>query len=217
MLTLIGPVTHARLGCTCTKCRIPFVLVVNVPCIAERAKQMECSSQRTIPTARRRSNTGDRVQISMEPWVQRLIRQCWRRGLNRSSETGGVWMAFKLQHDGTQTRFALSVRDVLKELFPDCWVGRGSPTTLVPLTWPPRSPDLATPNNSLWSLLQGKSGCVVDYGQLKYVIHVCKARSVRFKVTDHWALYLDQLSEILGLKGWHARHIWSNYDKFEIL
>lgn len=35
-------------------------------------------------------------------------------------------------------------------VFPGRWFGRGWPTSLVPLTWPPRGPDLTTPDNSLW-------------------------------------------------------------------
>ena len=53
-----------------------------------------------------------------------------------------------LHHDGAPTHFALSVRDVLNEHFPGRWIGRGSPTSLAPLPWPPRSPDLTTPDNS---------------------------------------------------------------------
>jgi len=54
-----------------------------------------------------------------------------------------------LQHDEAPAHFALSVRDVLNERFPGCSIGRGSPTSLAPLPWPPRSPDLTTPDNSL--------------------------------------------------------------------
>lgn len=35
-------------------------------------------------------------------------------------------------------------------VFPGRWFGRGWPTSLAPLTWPPRGPDLTIPNNSLW-------------------------------------------------------------------
>ena len=55
--------------------------------------------------------------------------------------------------------FALSVRVVLNEHFPGRWIGRGSPTSPAPLSWPPHSPDLTTPDNSLWRYYQGKSGC----------------------------------------------------------
>jgi len=52
--------------------------------------------------------------------------------------------------------FALSVRVVLNEHFPGRWIGRGSPTSPAPLPWPPRSPDLITPHNSLWGIIKGK-------------------------------------------------------------
>ena len=61
-----------------------------------------------------------------------------------------------LQHDGAPAHFALSVRDVLNERFPCRWIGRGSPTSPALLPWPPRSPELTTPDNSLWGIIKGK-------------------------------------------------------------
>ena len=63
-----------------------------------------------------------------------------------------VW----LQHDGAPTHFALSVPDVLNEHFLGRWIGRGSPTSQASLPWPPRSPDLTTPDNSLWGIIKGR-------------------------------------------------------------
>jgi len=37
-----------------------------------------------------------------------------------------------------------------KYVFLGRWFGRGWPTSLAPLTWPPRGPDLNTLDNSLW-------------------------------------------------------------------
>lgn len=80
----------------------------------------------------------------LETW---LIPQLRDRGL-----LDDVW----LQHDGAPAHFALSVRDVLNEHFPGRWIGRGSPTSPAPLPWPPRSPDLTTPDNSLWGIIKGR-------------------------------------------------------------
>ena len=41
------------------------------------------------------------------------------------------------QHDGAPANFALDVREYLKNVFPNRWIGRGGP-----VQWPPRSPDL---------------------------------------------------------------------------
>ena len=82
----------------------------------------------------------------LETW---LIPQLRDRGL-----LDDVW----LQHDGAPAHFTLSVRDILNERFPGRWIGRGSPTSPAPLPWPPRSPDLTTPDNSC-GYYQGKSGC----------------------------------------------------------
>jgi len=72
----------------------------------------------------------------LETW---LVTQLRDRGL-----LDDVW----LQHDGAPAHFVFSVRDVLTEHFPGRWIGRGSPTSPAPLPWPPRSPDVTTPNNS---------------------------------------------------------------------
>ena len=63
-----------------------------------------------------------------------------------------VW----LQHDGAPAHFAPSVRDILNERLPGHWIGRGSPTSPAPLPWPPHSPDLTTPDNSLWGIIEGR-------------------------------------------------------------
>ncbi|GFG37993.1 hypothetical protein Cfor_02876 [Coptotermes formosanus] len=81
----------------------------------------------------------------LETW---LIPQLRDRGL-----VDDVW----LQHDGAPAHFALSVRDVLNEHFPGRWIGRGSPTLPAPMPWPPPSPDLTTPDNSLWGIIKGRA------------------------------------------------------------
>jgi hypothetical protein len=48
------------------------------------------------------------------------------------------------------------VHDILNEHFPGYWIGRGSPTSPTPLTWPPCSPDLTTLDNSLWGIIKGQ-------------------------------------------------------------
>ena len=40
--------------------------------------------------------------------------------------------------------------------FPGRWIGRGSPTSPSPLPWPPRSPELTTPDNSLWGIIKAR-------------------------------------------------------------
>ena len=80
----------------------------------------------------------------LEKW---LIPQLRDRGL-----LDDVW----LQHHGAPALFALSVRDILNERFPGRWISRGSPSSPAPLPWPPSSPDLTTPDNSLWGIIKGR-------------------------------------------------------------
>ena len=52
------------------------------------------------------------------------------------------------QQDGP-AHFAVTVREYLNEVFPNCWIGHGSVTLPAPLDWLPQSPDLTTCDNSL--------------------------------------------------------------------
>ena len=59
-----------------------------------------------------------------------------------------------LLRDGAPAHFALPVCEFLSEHFHGWWIGRGSPATPAPLKWPPRSPDLTTPDNSLLGVIK---------------------------------------------------------------
>ncbi|KAJ8956081.1 hypothetical protein NQ318_016533 [Aromia moschata] len=52
-------------------------------------------------------------------------------------------------HDGAPPHFARIVREYLNEQFPGRWIGRGDD---VPISWPPRSPDLNP--CELWKIIQ---------------------------------------------------------------
>ena len=47
------------------------------------------------------------------------------------------------QPDEAPTNYALAVREYVKEVSRDHWIGCRSPLLLAPLYWPPRSPDLS--------------------------------------------------------------------------
>ena len=49
------------------------------------------------------------------------------------------------QHDGAPPHHTNRVRELLNELFPNRWLGRGWP-----VAWPPRSPDLTPLDYYLW-------------------------------------------------------------------
>ena len=63
-----------------------------------------------------------------------------------------VWF----QEDGAPSNFAIIVREYLNEVFPSRWIGSGSATLPAPLDWPPRSSDLTTCGNCLWSFIKEK-------------------------------------------------------------
>ena len=46
----------------------------------------------------------------------------------------------------------LCVRNILNKHFPGRWIGGSSSASPTPLAWPPRSPDLTTPDNALWGI-----------------------------------------------------------------
>ncbi|EFN61939.1 hypothetical protein EAG_00101, partial [Camponotus floridanus] len=54
-----------------------------------------------------------------------------------------------LQQDGAPPHYARIVRDFLNERFNNRWIGRGGP-----IAWPPRSPDLTSPDFYLWGYLK---------------------------------------------------------------
>jgi hypothetical protein len=85
------------------------------------------------------------------PLLDRLTTTClangWYHNCNkRSSKT--------LLSCNWNTHFALHVRDYLNETSPRRWIGRGSEASPAPFAWPPRSPDLTTPENALWGFIK---------------------------------------------------------------
>ena len=58
------------------------------------------------------------------------------------------------QQHGTPAHFALCVRNILNKHFPGGWIDRSSSASPAPLAWPPRSPDLTTPNKALWGIIK---------------------------------------------------------------
>uniref|UniRef100_A0AC34FPT4 DUF4817 domain-containing protein n=1 Tax=Panagrolaimus sp. ES5 TaxID=591445 RepID=A0AC34FPT4_9BILA len=56
------------------------------------------------------------------------------------------------QQDGAPPHFANLTRNLLNEVFPERWIGRGSPN----LNWAPRSPDLTPLDFFLWGYVKSK-------------------------------------------------------------
>lgn len=54
------------------------------------------------------------------------------------------------QQDGAPAHYSAAVRQFLNRRFPDRWIGRAGP-----VQWPPRSPDLTSPDFFLWGYLKG--------------------------------------------------------------
>ena len=60
-----------------------------------------------------------------------------------------VRMNMQLQHDGAPPHYTLCSRQVMNEIFDEKWIGRGDP-----VAWPPRSPDLISPDCVLWGFVK---------------------------------------------------------------
>lgn len=56
-----------------------------------------------------------------------------------------------LQHDGCPAHYSRLARAILDESYQDRWIGRGGP-----VPWPPRSPDLTSPDFFLWGYVKEK-------------------------------------------------------------
>lgn len=64
---------------------------------------------------------------------------------------GEQFDTLKFQQDGAPPHWGINVRNILDEVFPQRWIGRGGPTE-----WPPRSPDLTPLDFFLWGYLKTK-------------------------------------------------------------
>ena len=60
-----------------------------------------------------------------------------------------VCMNMRMQHYATPPLYALSSRQLMNEIFEEKWIGRGDP-----VAWPPRSPDLTSPDYFLWGFIK---------------------------------------------------------------
>jgi hypothetical protein len=69
-------------------------------------------------------------------------------------QQAGIKDTVVLQLDGAPPYFALHVCDYLNKTFPGRWIGRGSEVSPVSFAWPPRSPDLTTPDDALWGFIK---------------------------------------------------------------
>jgi hypothetical protein len=69
-------------------------------------------------------------------------------------QQAGIKDTVVLQLDGTPPHFALHMHDYLNKTFPRWWIGRGSEASPAPSAWPPRSPNLTTPDNALWGFIK---------------------------------------------------------------
>ena len=60
-----------------------------------------------------------------------------------------VRMNIRMQQDGAPPHYSLFSRQVMNEILDEKWTGRGGP-----VAWPPRSPDLTSPDYFLWVLVK---------------------------------------------------------------
>ena len=65
--------------------------------------------------------------------------------------------------DGAPPQFSCFVTDVLKERFPDAWIGRGGP-----IPWPSRSPDFFPLDCFLWGYIKN----IVYAGKIRNIHHL---------------------------------------------
>jgi hypothetical protein len=127
-----------------------------------RATEMCCSGQRSIPILRSSWSKLHRMRWCGRVWHQITwldLTSRWTR------ENGIVFGNFeRMAQTSAQKQRNLTVGHTYTSLFlcakfwtylfPGRCFGRGWPTSLAPLTWPPHSPDLTTPNNSLWGSIK---------------------------------------------------------------
>jgi len=93
------------------------------------------------------------------------------------------------QQDGAPAHTAIRTRDFLNNHFPNRWIGKHGP-----VPWPPRSPDLTTPDNALWGILK------------KRVIH-CQPENQQQLITVVKTI-LNEIGEDKGLLQRMSNRTW---------
>ena len=106
------------------------------------------------------------------------------------------------QQDGAPAHYALSVRKVLDENFLSRWIGRGSASFPSPISWPPRSPDLSNPDNSLWGIIKER------VQQVKCVNN----SDLREAVVDAFGTITPETLEKMSLRTWRSIQICKDFD-----
>jgi hypothetical protein len=70
------------------------------------------------------------------------------------------------------------------------WTGRGSPTSPIPLSWPPHSSNLTTSYNSLWGIIkgQGVAHCYCNSDKLRKAVEQ-EVTTIKPHVTQKMAVH----------------------------
>ena len=111
-----------------------------------------------------------------------------------------MWM----QHDGAPPHYVLCLRQVMNEMFNEKWIGGGGPEA-----WPPRSPDLTSPDYFLWGFVKERVMAVAPITPDDMKERICRAC---IKITPQMLAgvkrsFHQQINKCLQVEGHHFEHL----------
>lgn len=115
-----------------------------------------------------------------------------------------VRLAMWMQHDGALPHYARCSRQVMDELFPEMWIGRGNR-----VNWPTRSPDLTLLDFFLWGCIKEKvmASPPTRTENMKYKIYEACAEVTLDILISVQQNFTRRINKCLQVQGDHFEHL----------
>ena len=109
-----------------------------------------------------------------------------------------------MQDDGASPHCALCFRQVMNEIFDEKWIGRGGS-----VAWPPRSPDLTSPNCFIWGFVKERVMAVAPTtpdDMKERIRRACTEITPRMLAEVRRSFY-RRINNCLQVEGHHFEHL----------
>ena len=115
-----------------------------------------------------------------------------------------VHMNMWMHDDGAPPHYALCSRQVINEIFDKKWIGRDGP-----VVWPPRSPDLTSPDYFLWGFVKERVMAVAPTtpdGMKNRICRACTEITPQILAEVRWSFH-QRINKCLQVGGHHFKHL----------